>query len=378
LSVESTTAWAKATTSVAGTSSAIGSGAENTRLINNALTTNSVAAKIAADLTFGTKSDWFLPSTLEVKEMYEALYLPSLAGNLGVNNYWSSTQSSTATQADAYGFGSGGVVISTTKTGTNVLRPIRAYSPDTITVTTVPADVDSYTVTVDTITMTSGTLSNYENVIFQKSGLNVTKANQSPLSVQIYGATFGLPYTITLLGGSGSGAVTETATAGSTATGCAISAHVLTSITAGSCNLSIKKAASRNYFLESTTAVIYFLNWVFNQPTNQVGGGATIGLKGDSPVTRDPNAAPVITSLSTYTAQAGVTQLVINGAGFNSQDIANSVVKFWRNKIATGFTVNSGNTEITVTVPVGTTTGKVTVTTPNGLAVSELPLTITP
>ena len=378
LSVESTTAWAKATTSVAGTSSAIGSGAENTRLINNALTTNSVAAKIAADLTFGTKSDWFLPSTLEVKEMYEALYLPSLAGNLGINNYWSSTQSSTATQADAYGFGSGGVVVSTTKTGTNVLRPIRAYSPDTITVTTVPADVDSYTVMVDTVTMTSGLLSNYENVIFQKSGLSITKANQSPLSVQIYGAAFGLPYTITLLGGSGNGAVTETVTAGSTATGCAINAHVLTTITAGSCNLLVKKAASRNYLFESTTAVIYFLNWVFNQPTNQVGGGATIGLNGDSSVTRDPNAAPVITSLSTYTAQAGVTQIVISGAGFDSQDIANIVVKFWRNKIATGFTVNSGNTEITVTVPIGTTTGKVTVTTPNGLAVSELPLTITP
>ena len=202
--------------------------------------------------------------------------------------------------------------------------------------------------------------------------------NTSPLSVQIYGAAFGLPFTINLLGGSGGGAVTESITAGSTATGCAINAHVLTTITAGSCNLLVKKAASRNYLFESTTAVIYFLNWVFNQPTNQVGGGATIGLNGDSSVTRDPNAAPVITSLSTYTAQAGVTQIVISGAGFNSQDIANIVVKFWRNKIATGFTVNSGNTEITVTVPIGTTTGKVTVTTPNGLAVSELPLVVTP
>jgi hypothetical protein len=382
LSVESTTAWAKATTSVAGTSSAIGSGAENTRLINNALTTNSVAAKIAADLTFGPvgsiKSDWFLPSTLEVKEMYEALYLPSLAGNLGANSYWTSTQSSTATQADAYSFGSGGVVIPTTKTGTNVLRPIRAYSPDTITVTTVPTDVDSYTVTVDTVTMTSGSLSFYENVIFQKSGLNITKANQSPLNVQLYGATFGLPFTITLLGGSGGGAVTESITAGSTATGCTINAHVVTTISAGSCNLFVKKAASRNYLLESTTAVIYFLNWVFSQPTNQVGGGATIGINGNNSVAYDPTAAPVITSLSTYTAQAGVTQIVIYGAGFNSLDIANIVVKFWRNKIATGFTVNSGNSEITVTVPAGTTTGKVTVTTPNGLAVSELALEVTP
>jgi hypothetical protein len=226
--------------------------------------------------------------------------------------------------------------------------------------------------------MTSGLLSYYENVIFQKSGLNITKANQSPLSVQIYGAAFGLPFTITLLGGSGGGAVTESITAGSSATGCAINAHVLTTITAGSCNLFVKKAASRNYLLESTTAVIYFLNWVFNQPTNQVGGGAAIGLNGSNSVTTDPTAAPVITSLSTYTAQAGVTQIVIYGAGFNSLDTENIVVKFWRNKIASGFTVNAGNSEITVTVPAGTSTGKVTVTTPNGLAVSELVLTIAP
>jgi hypothetical protein len=181
-----------------------------------------------------------------------------------------------------------------------------------------------------------------------------------------------------LLGGSGTGAVTESLTAGSTATGCAISARILTSTTAGACNLQIKKAYSRNYFAETATVVIYLLNWVINQPTNQVGSGPTIALNGESSVTLDPNAAPMITSLSTYTAQAGVTQIVITGTGFNSLDTANIVVKFWRNKIATGFTVNAGNTEITVTVPIDTTTGKVTVTNPKGLAVSEFPLVIAP
>jgi hypothetical protein len=379
LSVESTTAWAKATTSVTGTLSAIGSGAENTRLINNALTTNSVAAKIAADLTLNGKSDWFLPSTLEVKEMYEALYVTGLAGDLGLNNYWSSTQSTSTLQADTYWFGGGGSVSPTAKTNSiYVLRPIRAYSPDTATTTTTPTNVDSYTVTVDTITMTTGSLSFYENVVFQRSGLNVTKARQAPLNVQLYGATYGLPFTITLLGGSGTGAMSESLTAGSTATGCAISVHVLTSTSAGTCNLVIKKAASRNYLMETASAVIYLLNWIVNQPTNATGGGSTIGLNGTTSVTLNPNAAPTITELSTYTAQAGVTQLVIRGAGFNRLDIANISVKFWRNKVASGFTINGLDTEITVTVPAGTTTGKVTVTTPNGIAVSELPLTITP
>ncbi len=378
LSVESTTAWAKATTSVTGTLSTIGSGAENTRLINNALTTNSVAAKIAADLTLNGKSDWFLPSTLEVKEMYEALYATGLAGDLGLNNYWSSTQSTSTLQADTYWFGSGGLISPTAKTNNYVLRPIRAYSPDTATTTTTPTNADSYTVTVDTITMTTGSLSFYENVVFQRSGLDLTKARQAPLNVQLYGATYGLPFTITLLGGSGTGAMSESLTAGSTATGCAISAHVLTSTSAGTCNLVIKKAASRNYLMETASAVIYLLNWIVNQPTNATGGGSTIGLNGATSVTLNPNAAPTITELSTYTAQAGVTQLVIRGAGFNRLDIANISVKFWRNKVASGFTINGLDTEITVTVPAGTTTGKVTVTTPNGIAVSELPLTITP
>jgi hypothetical protein len=375
---ETTTAWATIATSVTGTSGAIGSGAENTRLINTALPTTSVAAKRAADLNFGTKSDWFLPSTLEVKEMYDALYAPGLAGDLLVLNYWASTQGSNTAQADTYWFGGGGSISATNKLQPYTLRPIRAYSPDTITVTTVPTEVDSYTVTIDTVTMTTGSLSYYENVVFQRSGLNITKASQSPLNVQLFGATFGVPFTISLLGGSGSGAVTESLTAGSTATGCAISARVLTSTTAGTCNLQVKKAYSRNYFAETATAVIYLLNWVINQPTNQTGGGATIGINGNNSVATDPTAAPMIRSLSTYTAQAGVTQIVITGTGFNSLDTANIVVKFWRNKIASGFTVNAGNTEITVTVPVGTTTGKVTVTTPNGLAVSELSLAITP
>jgi hypothetical protein len=377
LSVESTTAWAKATTSVTGTLATLGSGAENTRLINNALTTNSVAAKVAADLVLNGKSDWFLPSTLEVKEMYDALYAAGLAGNLSVANYWSSTQGSTTSQAETYWFGNGGLVSPTNKLQSYTLRPIRAYSPDTITVTTVPTNVDSYTVTVDTPTLTVGSLANYENVIYQISGLDITKARQNPLTVSSYVANFGSPYTLTLLGGSGTGAVTESLTAGSTATGCTLNGHVITTTTAGTCVLQAKKAYSRNYFAETITATLYFLVWAINQPTNQSGGGATIGLNGPTAIIRDPNVAPTISSLSVYTGQAGVTQLVITGAGFNSPDAASTTVKFWRNKVASGFTISGDGTQITVTIPVGATTGKVTVTTPNGIAVSEFPITIT-
>ena len=381
LLVESTTAWSRVSTSVAGTSSAIGSGAENTRLINTALTTNSVAAKIAADLNFGTKSDWFLPSTLELKEMYDALYAPSLAGNLSVRNYWSSTQDVTVGQtgrADTYWFGSGGLVSPTDKLGTAItLRPIRAYSPDTVTVLTVPTNVDSYTVSVDTITMTTGLLSYYENVIFQRSGLDITKARQDSLTVTSNVGTFGTPFTLTIRGGSGSGAVTTTFTADSSATGCTITSLVISTTTAGSCNLQLKKAYSRNYFTETATPVIYLLQFVINQPAPSAGSGPNVALSGENKVTVDIDLAPVISSLSTYAATAGSTALIIYGVGFNGSDPLFEL-KFWRGIAGTGYTINPEKTQISVTVPAGTRTGKVTVTTSKGLAVSEFPLVVTP
>jgi hypothetical protein len=381
LLVESTTAWSRVSTSVAGTSSAIGSGAENTRLINTALTTNSVAAKIAADLNFGTKSDWFLPSTLELKEMYDALYAPSLAGNLSVRNYWSSTQDVTVGQtgrADTYWFGSGGLVSPTDKLGTAItLRPIRAYSPDTITVVTVPTNVDSYTVSVDTITMTTGLLSYYENVIFQRSGLDITKARQDSLTVTSNVGTFGTPFTLTIRGGSGSGALTTTFTADSSATGCTITSLIISTTTAGSCNLQLKKAYSRNYFTETATPVIYLLQFVINQPAPSAGSGPNVALSGENKVTVDVDLAPVISSLSTYAATAGSTALIIYGVGFNGSDPLFEL-KFWRGIAGTGYTINPEKTQISVTVPAGTRTGKVTVTTSKGLAVSEFPLVVTP
>jgi hypothetical protein len=91
----------------------------------------------------------------------------------------------------------------------------------------------------------------------------------------------------------------------------------------------------------------------------------------------DVDLAPMITSLSTYAATAGVTSLLINGVGFNGSDPLFEL-KFWRGIAGTGYTIDLAKTQITVTVPAGTRTGKVTVTTSKGLAVSEFPLVIAP
>ena len=141
--------------------------------------------------------------------------------------------------------------------------------------------------------------------------------------------------------------------------------------------MQIKKAYSRNYLTETATATVYFLLWVINQPSPVPGTGPNIALTGKNEVTVDVDLAPMISSLSTYTATAGVTSITITGVGFNDAD-ASFEVMFWRGVNGTGFAVNPAKTEITVTVPVGTRTGKVIVVTSKGLAQSELSLTITP
>jgi hypothetical protein len=108
-----------------------------------------------------------------------------------------------------------------------------------------------------------------------------------------------------------------------------------------------------------------------------VGTGPTIALNGKSDVTVDIDLAPIITSLSTYAATAGVTSISVNGVGFNGSDPLFEI-KFWRGITGTGYTINPAKTQITVTVPAGTRTGKVTVITSKGLAVSEFALVITP
>jgi hypothetical protein len=116
---------------------------------------------------------------------------------------------------------------------------------------------------------------------------------------------------------------------------------------------------------------------VINQPSPAAGSGPNIALSGESDVTVDLDLAPMISSLSTYAATAGVTVIQVNGVGFNGSDPLFEI-KFWRGIAGTGFTINPAKTQITVTVPAGTRSGKVSVITSKGLAVSEFPLVITP
>lgn len=240
---------------------------------------------------------------------------------------------------------------------------------------TVPTDVDTYTVIAANPIFSVGALSNYVNVVYETSTAKVTQANQNKLSINLYGAIAGTPFLIQTSGGSGDGLVTESVTAGSTATGCAVSNHVLSNTSPSTqqltCNILVTKAASKNYKVETLTATVYFMLFVNNMPTNQVGSGSTIGLNGINSVWVDPGATPTITGplSGTFTQNGSIT---ITGSGFSLGPIT---VKFNRVLLGTNIVVGS-DTSMTVTIPATASTGTFSVTNRNGSEVSSFAITI--
>jgi hypothetical protein len=127
--------WGCYNTSISGADgTAIGTGAQNTIDIVNASCSpnysgNSIAADICDTLTLGGYSDWFLPSSDELNEMYlnigqgNALGL----GNIGgfVSLYWSSTEASAA-HAFYFHFTNGNAY-STSKDYPRSVRAVRAF-----------------------------------------------------------------------------------------------------------------------------------------------------------------------------------------------------------------------------------------------------------
>ncbi|CAN2208559.1 Concanavalin A-like lectin/glucanases superfamily [Candidatus Nanopelagicaceae bacterium] len=240
---------------------------------------------------------------------------------------------------------------------------------------TVPTNSDTYTVIAEDPVFGIGALSNYVNVVYETSTAVVNKAKQPALSVFLYGGTVGLPFPITVSGGGGDGAISETVTAGSSMTGCAITNHSVSasSTSQGFCRVYIFKAASQNYLSESITVDMYFMAYINNQPTGQVGSGSTIAINGVTSFETSTVTPPAITSFNLSSA-ATLTSIEINGSGFSQPGL---VIKFNRNKIA-GAPSSLTDDKITVMIPSGAITGRVVVITQNGEAVSPQSLTITP
>jgi hypothetical protein len=337
-------------------------------------------------------SDWFIPSKNEAVELAK---IPATAGLLNIGNnwstgkwgYWASTEFSSSVMWSIGHTGAsfnGTANVSKSEASQNMVRPVRAFKScwaiDTCTAlatSETPTAAGVYVITPTTLSNSADLLTKYTAITYASSRLTINRIAQRAQVIPFINTNYPETFTVNVSEGNGNGAISYS-TVNGTASGCAFDYKKLYTTSQGTCTVTVVKAGDRNYLPDTVTANVLFLAFVINQPSPAAGSGATIALSGATSITLDPNVAPSITSLSTYAATAGSTQLIINGAGFNQADIASITVKFWRNVVASGFTINAGNSQITVTVPAGATTGKVTVTTPNGMAVSELPLTITP
>ncbi|MEY4970668.1 MAG: hypothetical protein RLZZ277_899, partial [Actinomycetota bacterium] len=376
--------WSNSNAAASGTLATVGSGAANTNRIISVLGSNGVAATAAANFSYGGQSDWFLPSTDELYQAYLNLKVAGL-GDLDGVNYWSSTEVAGQESSQAYNYwmGNNNNSGATAKSSGLNWRPIRAFSP-LYSDTTTPIDVETYTAMGTNLTFLSGAASNYQAVVYETSTLTITQANQAKLTLNLYGAVAGSPFTLQVAGGSGTGAVTETITAGSTALNCRINNKVVSNDTPATeqktCNISITKAASRNYKAETLTATIYFMTFVNNQPTGLVGSGSTIALNGQTSLSIADTAtvrAPLVTSVTSTISRSGGGSITIGGEGFGAPGTS-VTLKFWRNKLY--ITTTSSDSSIVVSalaIPSDATSGPILVITANGEAATPS-VTITP
>ena len=117
---------------VPGTLIDIGSGKSNTISIVNYATTNictAPAAQLCKSLNFNAYSDWFLPSSSELTEMYTNLIIGKGLGNFTLDDYyWSSRDVSKLSGINATAiYFSDGVLGPMSKTSERFVRPVRQF-----------------------------------------------------------------------------------------------------------------------------------------------------------------------------------------------------------------------------------------------------------
>ncbi|MCL2762991.1 MAG: hypothetical protein FWD36_07300 [Treponema sp.] len=122
-------AWASSgftATNIPGTETAIGTGRRNTALIL-ATDPGAPAARACRNYSHNGKSDWFLPSSDELNQLY--LNRSAVGNMLGIGWFWWSSSQVSPYYNSAWGqnFGEGGYLYIGAKLNDNNVRPVRAF-----------------------------------------------------------------------------------------------------------------------------------------------------------------------------------------------------------------------------------------------------------
>jgi hypothetical protein len=366
----------------------IGWGETNTNLAKSACLGGAVAKVNSFNLANNTGySDWFIPSSNEMIELAKVrtsagLLLLGNNWSVGRYGYWSSTEISASVQASlvtsSWSMGGTGKGDGTN----NLVRPVRSFTPcwsttqcHLLATTTKPTDAGVYLINPETLTLTTGELANYVGIKYETTTVTINRVSQSVQQSSIFNAAYPEVFTMLSLSGSGTGASAYSIVSGGTASGCTADYKKFVSSSVGTCNVQIVRQGDRNYLGDTSTAYLYFMTFVLNQPAPTVGSGPNIALSGATSVQLDSNVAPTISGISASSGAIGST-LTITGAGFYFADPSKLSIKFWRNIGAVTYTINN-DTSVTVTVPASATTGRIVLTTPNGQAASPT-FTVTP
>ena len=128
-----TTGWGCLSTDISGAAgTAIGTGVQNTADIEAGCSTAGTAADLCANLTLNTYSDWFLPSKLELLEIFNnrvsinATAVSNFGTSLGTGFYWSSTEH-TNTYAFVGNFSNGNMPATNKQNHPHSVRAVRAF-----------------------------------------------------------------------------------------------------------------------------------------------------------------------------------------------------------------------------------------------------------
>ena len=297
------------------------------------------AVKIATDYRGGGFSDWFVPSANEVDQMKTYYTTVDLIKVTGYWGYWSSTENSSSVMRSLDNSGSWvmGAVNKSDSTH-NMVRPVRMFtachSVDSCTAfssTTMPTNAGTYRLDPSALSLSSGSLSNYQGVTYAPGTLTINKIDQTPIQIGQYNAYPGIStYPLNVYGGSGTGVMRRTLTASGSASCVLTNIMFITASNPGICPVTVTKAADFNYNIATATSTIYWIQFVTNYANGATGGATGITLTGQTAIEKRTYETFTVLSFANETGTAVTsikanTKMRVIGTGFVSTDTGTEV-----------------------------------------------------
>jgi hypothetical protein len=238
--------------------------------------------------------------------------------------------------------------------------------------TTAPTQGGLYRITPSGLSLTVGSLLNYNTPVYKSSDWEIEQIDQPQLVLPDLTGDITFPVRLVAIGGAPTTPAVTFEAATGTATNCrvvfgpitgtgGVSVWSLQADSAGTCSAIAAKPADRNYrVVTSETATVKVLQFVLFVYVPEVISNSSTGVAiiPTVPLTKGPDVCttgcvPRILSLDYYTRYAG-DMLVITGINFTgtTQVIFNVFTQ------ATNFSVDS-DTQITVQVPTGLPVGEI-------------------